>query len=170
MHNQKYLNCFLCDAVCSHTERHPRQISVLPLWKDRSAVPANSSGWSLKRNTSFETSEVCKVSWGVPAGSSCNIEDAYPSDAVVHWSELSRPVSQPLLIFLLSWLCPDCCSSSTWPYSSRAFTCTDDALQVRTLHCPNKNNNNFSLVWYHTSDHLKTALLKPPKHFCDLPR
>lgn len=51
------------------------------------AAPANSSGWSVRRNTSFQTSKVCGIGWGVMAKTSCNIENAYQSDTGEYWCE-----------------------------------------------------------------------------------
>uniref|UniRef100_A0A3Q3WEA1 Ig-like domain-containing protein n=1 Tax=Mola mola TaxID=94237 RepID=A0A3Q3WEA1_MOLML len=51
------------------------------------AAPANSSGLSVRRNTSFQTSKVCGIGWGVMAKTSCNIENAYQSDTGEYWCE-----------------------------------------------------------------------------------
>uniref|UniRef100_A0A8C3AG32 Ig-like domain-containing protein n=1 Tax=Cyclopterus lumpus TaxID=8103 RepID=A0A8C3AG32_CYCLU len=50
----------------------------------------NSGGWTLKRNTSFHTSQMCDSDWGVSSSataSSCVIEDAYPLDSGVYWCQ-----------------------------------------------------------------------------------
>lgn len=52
------------------------------------AVPANSSGWSVRRNASSPSSEVCSVQ----NVDSCNISDIYPSDSGVYWCESQRGV------------------------------------------------------------------------------
>ncbi|KAJ4919527.1 hypothetical protein JOQ06_026143 [Pogonophryne albipinna] len=48
---------------------------------------ANSTGWSVKRNTSRKISEVCTHGWRDPGNSSCLIEYAYPTHAGVYWCE-----------------------------------------------------------------------------------
>ncbi|XP_030609992.1 low affinity immunoglobulin gamma Fc region receptor II-a-like [Archocentrus centrarchus] len=50
----------------------------------------NSGNWTLKRNTSSETSEPCNSGWGMSDNSSCTIMDTYSSDTGVYWCESDR--------------------------------------------------------------------------------
>uniref|UniRef100_A0A4W6CF26 Ig-like domain-containing protein n=1 Tax=Lates calcarifer TaxID=8187 RepID=A0A4W6CF26_LATCA len=54
------------------------------------AVPTNASVWILKRNTSSQISQPCSSGWGVPQGSSCTIQGAYPTDSGEYWCESER--------------------------------------------------------------------------------
>ncbi|XP_047241801.1 uncharacterized protein LOC124880580 isoform X2 [Girardinichthys multiradiatus] len=47
----------------------------------------SSAGWTVRRNTTRETSTPCGDGWGIPADSSCNITYLYPSDTAVYWCE-----------------------------------------------------------------------------------
>ncbi|XP_026011908.1 Fc receptor-like protein 5 [Astatotilapia calliptera] len=47
----------------------------------------SSAGWTLRRNTTFETRTQCGAGWGKPAGSSCNISYIDPLDSGVYWCE-----------------------------------------------------------------------------------
>ncbi|XP_011485500.1 uncharacterized protein LOC105356317 [Oryzias latipes] len=51
---------------------------------------ADSSGWTVKRNTSVHVDQECHRSGGVPGESLCVIEMAYPSDTGVYWCENER--------------------------------------------------------------------------------
>uniref|UniRef100_A0A667ZMP4 Ig-like domain-containing protein n=1 Tax=Myripristis murdjan TaxID=586833 RepID=A0A667ZMP4_9TELE len=51
----------------------------------------NSTGWTVRRNTTSQTDVPCKKPWGIPNGPSCTIEDAYPKDTGLYWCE-SRDV------------------------------------------------------------------------------
>ncbi|RVE60771.1 hypothetical protein OJAV_G00184780 [Oryzias javanicus] len=50
----------------------------------------NSSGWTVKRNTSHHVDQECRGSGGVPGESLCVMEVAYPSDTGVYWCEDER--------------------------------------------------------------------------------
>ncbi|KAL4008263.1 hypothetical protein ACER0C_002115 [Sarotherodon galilaeus] len=47
----------------------------------------SSAGWTLRRNTSKRQRTQCGDGWGTSAGSSCNINNAYPIDSGVYWCE-----------------------------------------------------------------------------------
>lgn len=51
-------------------------------------VPANSSGWSVRRNALSPLSEVCSVQ----NVDSCNMSDIYPSDSGTYWCESQQGV------------------------------------------------------------------------------
>uniref|UniRef100_A0A8C7X152 Ig-like domain-containing protein n=1 Tax=Oryzias sinensis TaxID=183150 RepID=A0A8C7X152_9TELE len=51
---------------------------------------ADSSGWTVKRNTSVHVDQECHKSGGVPGESLCVIEMAYPSDTGLYWCENER--------------------------------------------------------------------------------
>ncbi|XP_051251461.1 low affinity immunoglobulin gamma Fc region receptor II-like isoform X3 [Dicentrarchus labrax] len=47
----------------------------------------SSAGWTLRRNTTTDTRTQCGVTWGEPAGSSCNINFIVPIESGVYWCE-----------------------------------------------------------------------------------
>ena len=62
------------------------------------AVPVNSTGWTLRRNTSYKTSQPCKGGFGDPRDSVCTIRNVHPFDSGVYWceseqGECSKPVN-----------------------------------------------------------------------------
>ncbi|XP_015257982.1 PREDICTED: low affinity immunoglobulin gamma Fc region receptor II-like isoform X2 [Cyprinodon variegatus] len=44
-----------------------------------------SAGWTVWRNTTWETRTQCTDGWGKPAGSTCNMTFLFPSDSGVYW-------------------------------------------------------------------------------------
>ncbi|XP_029932581.1 low affinity immunoglobulin gamma Fc region receptor III-like [Myripristis murdjan] len=54
-------------------------------------VSGNSTGWTVRRNTTSQTHVPCMKPWGIPNGPSCTIEDAYAKDSGLYWCE-SRDV------------------------------------------------------------------------------
>ncbi|XP_041821434.1 low affinity immunoglobulin gamma Fc region receptor II-b-like [Chelmon rostratus] len=71
---------------------HPSRLQFF--WYDSitltCAAGGSSDGWMLKRNTSSETFQPCNSGWGMSNGSTCTIQDAYPSDTGVYWCESDR--------------------------------------------------------------------------------
>ncbi|XP_039678341.1 Fc receptor-like protein 5 [Perca fluviatilis] len=47
----------------------------------------SSAGWTLRRNTTYETRTQCGPDWGRPAGSSCNISHMVSRHSGVYWCE-----------------------------------------------------------------------------------
>ena len=86
-------------------------------------APDNSGSWKVKRNTSTETSAVCKFGWGIPGESSCIIESAYPSDTGLYWCESKQSGSSNTVNFTVT-------GKSTFVVNA-AFTSTDCKLIVR---------------------------------------
>uniref|UniRef100_A0A3P9ICR6 Ig-like domain-containing protein n=1 Tax=Oryzias latipes TaxID=8090 RepID=A0A3P9ICR6_ORYLA len=83
------------------TDRLPLKLnSVLSIRPNRSqffqydsftvSCTADSSGWTVKRNTSVHVDQECHRSGGVPGESLCVIEMAYPSDTGLYWCENER--------------------------------------------------------------------------------
>ncbi|XP_030266411.1 Fc receptor-like protein 5 isoform X2 [Sparus aurata] len=85
-------------------------ISTLSIYPDRSqffryeqislscAGPGNSTDWTLKRNTSYKTSQPCKGGFGYPRDSVCTLRRANPFDSGVYWceseqGECSKPIN-----------------------------------------------------------------------------
>ncbi|XP_041635547.1 uncharacterized protein LOC121504641 isoform X1 [Cheilinus undulatus] len=50
-------------------------------------TPANSRGWTVKRNTSFSTSEPCQPGWGKLKNSSCSKNYPNEKDSGAYWCE-----------------------------------------------------------------------------------
>lgn len=70
----------------------PAALSIHPdrsqfFWYDSFTLSCQPAGWTLKRNTSTSSSQVCNAGWGVSSERSCTVEDAYPSDSGVYWCE-----------------------------------------------------------------------------------
>lgn len=61
---------------------------------------ANSTGWTVKRNTGSKIEE-CTFGWGTPSESSCIIEDAYPKDTGVYWCESKKESSKNITITVI---------------------------------------------------------------------
>ncbi|CAI5686065.1 unnamed protein product [Oreochromis niloticus] len=62
---------------------------------------ANSTGWTVKRNTGSKIEE-CTFGWGTPSESSCIIEDAYPKDTGVYWCESKKESSKNITITVIA--------------------------------------------------------------------
>ncbi|XP_026208219.1 uncharacterized protein LOC113157141 [Anabas testudineus] len=84
-----FLFCFMAELQTATLNIRPNKSQFF--WYEPLSlscmVTGNSSGWTLKRNTSNKIFEPCSPGWGVPKESSCTIEDAYPSDSGVYWCE-----------------------------------------------------------------------------------
>ncbi|XP_056225298.1 low affinity immunoglobulin gamma Fc region receptor III-A-like isoform X2 [Seriola aureovittata] len=77
--------CLLMSTLSIHPNRS--QFFRYETFTLSCAVPANSSSWTLKRNTSSGSFLSCEVGWGRLSGSSCSILGVYSSDTGVYWCE-----------------------------------------------------------------------------------
>ncbi|KAM8747461.1 Fc receptor-like protein 5 [Acanthopagrus schlegelii] len=63
------------------------------------AVLGNSTGWTLRRTTAYETSQPCKGGFGDPRDSVCTIRKVHPFDSGMYWCESEqRECSKPINI------------------------------------------------------------------------
>ncbi|XP_019209753.2 Fc receptor-like protein 5 isoform X2 [Oreochromis niloticus] len=83
--------CLMITAAAATLSIHPSR-SVFFYYETVTlscAVPGSFSSWTVKRNTSTNSSVSCET-WGQLNGSSCTIKGVYPSDSGVYWCESDR--------------------------------------------------------------------------------
>ncbi|XP_028261504.1 uncharacterized protein LOC114435760 [Parambassis ranga] len=80
----------LCLLLSATLNIHPHRSHFF--WYEHIALSCEtaaltSGNWTVKRNTSSQTFEPCSAGWGIPQGSSCIVQYAYPADSGVYWCE-----------------------------------------------------------------------------------
>ncbi|XP_028462214.1 low affinity immunoglobulin gamma Fc region receptor II-like [Perca flavescens] len=105
----------------------------------------SSAGWTLRRNSSYETRAQCD-SWGTPAGSSCIINYMVPWESGVYWCE-SREGATSNSINITVTGGPVILQSPVLPVMEG---------EDLTLHCKMKNSSNLPAGFYKDGSFIRT--------------
>ncbi|XP_030608938.1 uncharacterized protein LOC115796698 [Archocentrus centrarchus] len=118
------------------------------------AVSGYPSNWTVRRNTSSETSQPCKGGFGDPNVTSCILSDVYPSDSGLYWCESEQGECSNIANITVA--------AGVVILESPASPVTEG--DIVTLHCSYKerrvktSTSDFNATIYQNNKYIGTAL------------